>query len=118
MLLQNEFIELAVQDKASIKKLCRNITIQMGHVGAFDRLLDLRREIQEACAKYSKNKTALDGIQLNAIKITRWLELWCGEWFRNEAKKEIMRNNPDATLIQKQRLAEHEWEKYLRKISY
>lgn len=117
MLTRNDFLTIAIQDKEAIKKMCRDITTEVGHAMAFNRLMDIRVDIQHGLERYSKKKTDLDGIQLNAIKITRWLEIWCAEWFRFEVKKEVIRKDPTTLPEQVKRMAEHEWETYLRKRS-
>lgn len=114
-----EFIHVASWDKKTLRRFCADKTIQLGHRSAVDYLICFRRAVQVALAVYAK-RNGYDGIQHNAVKVTRLIEKWCSEYFKSWAVGEILKR--DASLAtQKQALkslANQAWEVYLRKRSY
>lgn len=116
---QSEFIKIASWTTAKLWVFCARLTEKLGHQGAVDHLMKLRREMQVELSRYSKGKT-FDTIQENAVVLTENMLRWCKDYFMLWATKDVIRRFPEkAKNINSVKYVTREmWEQYVKRLSY
>lgn len=116
---QDDFIKIASWSNPKLWKYCYRLTQKLGHQGAVDHLMKLRREMHMELAKYSKTNS-FDLVQQNAIIATEHMLRWCKNYFMQWATVEVVRkfpekaSNPNSVKYVTRQM----WEDYVKRFQY
>lgn len=116
---QEDFIKIASWSSEKLWKYCYRLTQKLGHQGAVDHLMKLRRELQVELAKYSKSR-AFDLVQQNAVIAGENMARWCKSYFMQWATSEVIRKFPEkATNPNSVKYVTRQmWEEYVARFKY